>query len=206
MTVSRRSHPGLVVVVAYATARGFTVRAAAAYLLVWALIAAASRLGVSALGLDVAPPGSASLDTIAVLLMLLPAAILGRSLGSKADSLEPTRSRGRHPAQILWVAAIGAFAALGPLMTEPLLDESIGRETFYTAWCSTFGVWLILTAFIPQLWVTAFAFATLALFSTPGLVPWQCNIIYNLETRSVAASIGATLVTAGLLLSAIRDS
>lgn len=96
---------------AHAKAHGVTGRAIVAYLLVWLGIAVTARYRLSAFGLNLAPLGTAPLDTVAILTTLVPAGVMARCLRSRLDSLEVTRSRHRQPGQILWVAAVCLLAA-----------------------------------------------------------------------------------------------
>lgn len=204
MNTRRWRHPWLLVVVAYAAARGVTLGGAAAYALTWLAIAASSRFSMSALGLQFAPPGTASLDTVAVMLLLLPAAILTNCLASQTPTLEMTRSRRRYPAQQLWAGVIMIVALLSPWTVAPLLHRSIDISAFFVTWCVTLGTWLLILSIGPAIAAFILTFLMLALFSTPSLVPWRANIIYNLEVQNIAALVAAILFLGAATLSTLR--
>jgi hypothetical protein len=192
-----------VIVVAYAAARGVTLTGAAAYGLMWLLIAGSSRFSMSALGLQFAPPGSASLDTVAVMLLLVPAGILTSCLGSQTPTLEATRSRRCYPSQQLWVGVITVVAVLSPLTVAPILHRSIDVAAFFITWCITLGTWLIIASFASTIVAATVTFMMLAGFSTPNLVPWRANIVYNLEAKNAASLIAAILFLGGAALPAL---
>jgi hypothetical protein len=186
-------------------AHGVTLRGSVAYLLVWALIALASRFSISALGLQFAPQGSSSLDTVAILLMLLPATIIVRCLCSQAPTLEVTRSRGRQPAQLLWATTLGLAAFGSPMLAAPLLHRSIDKVAFLAGWSLILGLCLVLGAVLATPFAALGSFSTLAIFSTPGLLPWRANVLYNVDIKNTSVVIGATLLIIGILLSSLRN-
>ncbi|WP_213451108.1 hypothetical protein [Rhizomonospora bruguierae] len=192
------------ILTAYVAARGVTRRGLAAYAVTWLAVAFAARFSMSALGLQFAPPGSAALDTVAVVLMLLPAGLLAGFLASQAPSLEATRSRRRHPAQLLWVGMIAVVAVLTPWLALPLLPGAVDPGAFFATWCLTVGVWFVLAFFVPAVVAGAGTFGVLALFSTPGLVPWEQNIVYNLNEKPVAAGVAAAAFLGGVALQAVK--
>jgi hypothetical protein len=192
------------IAVAYAKAHGVTARGVLAYLGAWVAVAAASRFGVSALGLEMAEPGSTPMDTIAVLLMLVLVAIVSRCLTGRLPALEATRSRGPQPARLVWSAVVGLGAAVGPLLTMPLLHGAIDRMTFLAGWGVVLGLHLVLGAVLAGPFAMVGTFAVLAVFTTPSLLPWPANIIYNVDLRETSATIGAVLVGTGLLLLGLR--
>jgi hypothetical protein len=200
----RWRHPVFVVVAAYIAARGVTVRGAAAYLSSWLLVAAASRFSISALGLQFAPPGSASLDTVAVVVLLLPASILAGVLESQAPTLEATRSRSRYPAQVFWIITVVAVTVITPVAAAPLLHASIDKVALLNTWCMAIGVWFVAAFFGSALFAAACTFALLALFSTPALVPWEANVIYNVDMKTSASVVAIGALAVGAILQALR--
>ncbi|WFE19740.1 hypothetical protein O7621_17595 [Solwaraspora sp. WMMD937] len=188
---------------AFATARGVTVRGLVGYLLIWLFIAAASRFTVSATGLQFAPPGSAALDTVAVILLLLPAGVLAGTLTSRTPHLEATRSRSSQPAHAIWVIGITAVGLLSPWLASPLVHPSIDMVAFFTTWCTVLGLWWAVARIGPTVLALSCTFIVLAGFSTPGLVPWHLNIVYNVEIGGSAALVATTALGSGTILQAL---
>lgn len=78
-----------------------TLRGVLGFLLAWAVLLLASGISISVLGFRLAPPGSAPLDTVAVVLLAVPAAILARCANTRLPEYERTRSRERQPSQLI---------------------------------------------------------------------------------------------------------
>lgn len=189
---------------AYAKAHGVTGRATAAYLLVWLGIAVTARYRLSSLGLNFAPEGSSPLDTIAILTTLLPASIVARCLRSRLPHLDATRSRPRQPTHLLWVAALCLVAAASPLLIAPILQAQINKTAFLATWSVVLGSYLLAAALLPAAAALAATLTMMILFSTPGLIAWDHNVVYNVQLSGVAATIGATLLVATITLTSVR--
>jgi len=189
---------------AFIKARGITAPAAAAYVILWVAVTLASRFSVSALGLQFVPVGRAGLDTVSVLLMLLPAVIVSRCLWSRCPTVEATRSRPSQPSELLWSAVLGLGATASPLPAVPLLHDSIDPLAFVADWWLLLGVLLVLSGLTAVPIGVAASFAVIATFSTPNVVPWEANLLYNVDLAAQSAMVGAVLLTAGLLLVALR--
>ncbi|RIV37084.1 hypothetical protein D2L64_17705 [Micromonospora radicis] len=179
---------------AFAGARGVTLRAVLAYVAVWALIGGVSRFSMSALGLYFAPPGSSSLDTVAVVFMLLPAAALANSTASRVPELEAVRSRVLLVAQCLWLLAIVGAATIVPWATSFTLSQAVDRNSYFSTWLLVLSAMLVVHAVTTTMVASMVAMSLVAAFSTPGLVPWEYNLIYNLAEKGLAAGVGIVLL------------
>ncbi|WP_147376255.1 hypothetical protein [Micromonospora radicis] len=165
-----------------------------AYVAVWALIGGVSRFSMSALGLYFAPPGSSSLDTVAVVFMLLPAAALANSTASRVPELEAVRSRVLLVAQCLWLLAIVGAATIVPWATSFTLSQAVDRNSYFSTWLLVLSAMLVVHAVTTTMVASMVAMSLVAAFSTPGLVPWEYNLIYNLAEKGLAAGVGIVLL------------
>jgi hypothetical protein len=184
---------------AHIKAHGVTGRATFAYLLVWIGIAVTARYRLSSLGLNFAPSGSSPLDTVAVLTTLLPAGVVARCLRSRVPHLEATRSRSPQPGRIAWVGTLCLLAAASPLLVTPLLQDQINKPAFLAAWSVILGAYLLAAAVMPSAAALGATLAVLIAFSTPGLIGWDQNILYNVQLRGAAAVTGALLLAVAVL-------
>jgi hypothetical protein len=189
---------------AHLAAHGVGVRGLFGWLLAWAVVLLASRASISALGFQFGPPGSAPLDTAAVVLLVLPAAVLARCARTRTPELEQTRSRPRQPYELLWALGLGGVAVLAPLAFAGLLHPAIDTRVFVADWYLTVGLCLLLGALTRSRIGAAGAFAVLAAFSVPGLVPWEANVVYNLDLAGISLPLGMAVLTTGALLCAAR--
>lgn len=185
-------------------ARGVSVRGLLGLLAAWAVVLLTSRVSVTALGFQFGPPGSAPLDTAGVVLLVLPAAVLAQWTRARTPELELTRARHLQPYESLWALGLGGFALVVPLALAGLLHEAINTRVFMADWYLTVGVCLLLSALTRSLIGPIGGFAVLAVFSTPGLVPWHLNIVYNLDLSHISLPVGAAVLGAGVLLTAVR--
>ncbi|MGN9912176.1 hypothetical protein ACTMTJ_32010 [Phytohabitans sp. LJ34] len=206
MTVPHSLRVRARIVLAFAGARGVTPRSVAAYAGLWLAIGLGSRFSMSALGLRFAPPGSSSLDTVAVVFMLLPATALANGTASRLPALESVRSRGMLYANSLWVFVLVGGGTLVALATAFTWHASINQLSLFSTWLIVLSVTLVLGA---ALTTTAAAMGTLALvavFGTPGLVPWRFNLLYNVTNARVAAVVGLLLLLTGGALHVARHT
>lgn len=194
----------LTVAIAFAGARGVTVRSALGYLLAWAVVAGASRFSITALGLQFAPPGSSPLDTVGVMFLLLPAPLLATCLTSRTPTLEATRASRFPGAQTAWVGCVVGVGVGSPWAVAATLHPAIDKRAFFATWLTVFGIVLLLAVIASTLVAALSAFAVLALFSTPHLLPWPDNLIYNVDRAPITLSAGAALVVAGAALHVVR--
>ncbi|TDB79059.1 hypothetical protein [Micromonospora sp. KC721] len=204
VTTSAGLRTWLLIALAFAGARGVTVPGIAAYAALWAVVGAVSQFSMSALGLQFAPPGSASLDTVAVIFMLLPAATVASSMTSRTTELEAVRSRPRVAAQSLWVLLLVAGGTTVAWAMSFLLDQSIDRNSYFSAWFLLLSVVLVVSAISSSMAPSMCALAVVAAFSTPGIVPWRYNMIYNVAETDLAVTVGLLLLAVGACLQILQ--
>jgi hypothetical protein len=185
---------------AYAKAHGVTRRAILAYLLIWIGIAVTARYRLSSIGLNFAPAGSSPLDTVAILTTLLPAGVVARCLHSRVGHLEATRARGRQPSQAIWMGMLCLLAAASPLLITPILQEQINKPAFLATWSVVLGTYLLCAAALPTGAALAATLLLMIVFSTPELIAWDRNILYNVNLSSITAVTGAALLIAATVL------
>lgn len=196
----------LLMALAFARARGFSLRSFGLYLALWALIALVSRFSMSALGLQFAPPGSSSLDTVAVIFTILPAAALGISTTSRTPELEAVRARSAYAAQSVWMLIIIGGGTLATWVTASALPQSIDRRSFFATWFLVLSTVLIISAISTVTIASLCSTGVVAVFSTPQLVPWDHNVIYNVATTELSAWLGVSLLVVGAFLQVVRHS
>lgn len=203
---SQRLEARLLMVLAFARARGFSLRALGFYLGLWALIALVSRFSMSALGLQFAPPGSSSLDTVAVIFTILPAAVLGISTTSRTPELEAVRARSVYAAQSVWMLIILGGGTLATWVTAFALPPSIDRRSFFATWFLVLSTVLVISAISTVTIASLCSTGVVAAFSTPGLVPWEHNVMYNVATADLSTWLGVSLLVVGAFLQVVRHS
>jgi hypothetical protein len=69
------------------------------------------------------------------------------------------------------------------------------------------GTYLVAAAFLPAVGALAATLTLVIIFSTPGVIGWDHNILYNVERTGSAAIIGAFLLVSAVLaaMSTIRS-
>ncbi|MBO4210005.1 hypothetical protein [Micromonospora echinofusca] len=204
MRTSTRPRTRVLLALAFATARGVTLWGVAAYAALWLLIGVVAQFSMSALGLRFAPPGSSSLDTVAVVFMLLPAAALASSTVSRATELEAVRARPILRAQSLWMLVVLGAGSIGPWATSFALPQAVDRISYVAAWCIVFASVLIVGAISTVMVASMCTMGLIAAFSTPGLVPWEYNLMYNVTASRAAALLGIVLLLVGGCLQVVR--
>ncbi len=193
----------LFVLRAYAKAHGVTARAIVAYVLIWFGIAVTARYRLSSLGLNFAPAGSSPLDTVAILTTLLPAGVIARCLRSRVDHLEATRARNLQPTRAIWAGTLCLIAAASPLLIAPILQEQINKLAFLATWSVVLGTYLLSAAAMPAGAALAATLLLMIVFSTPELIPWNFNILYNVNLSGLTAVTGAALLVAAVTLASM---
>jgi hypothetical protein len=145
------------------------------------------------------------LDTVAILTTLIPAAVIARCLRSRLGHLEATRSRRRQPGQILWLATVCALAAGSPLLITPVLQAQINRAAFLAAWTVVLGTYLLAAAVAPAPAAFAVTLTVVILFSSPGLIAWEHNVLYNVHLSGLTAAMGTVLLTIAVLTNTLAS-
>ncbi|MFG1955389.1 hypothetical protein [Micromonospora sp. NPDC048830] len=174
--------------------------------MIWLAIGLFSRFSMSALGLQFAPPGSAALDTVGVIFMLVPAAVLSNCLPSQAPSLEAVRARNVLVPQLLWSAWILLVSCSAPLFALSVLHPSVDSRSFYATWLLVVGAVLALALVLSTVMASLTAFFVLAVFTTPNVISWQHNLVYNVGIGGTSALVGAALAVTALLLHGVKNS
>ncbi|MBM7085576.1 hypothetical protein [Micromonospora humidisoli] len=119
------------------------------------------------------------------------------------ESLEATRSRGRQPGQFLWAVTVCLLGAASPLLITPLLQAQINKVAFLAAWSLVLGTYLLATAVMPASAAFAATLTLVILFSSPGLISWEHNVLYNVQLSELTAAVGAGLLSAAVLAAAL---
>lgn len=185
-------------------AHGVTVQGAAGYLLVWVAVVLASRVSISVLGIELAPPASSPLDTVAVLMLILPAAALTRCLRTRTPELDRTRSRARQPAAALWAVFLASVAVVSSAAVSGLLHPAFSTSLFHADWFLTIGLCILLGTVLTTTVSVMAVLAIIAVFSAPGVVPWQANLLYNLELDHVSTPLAAFVFASAVVLAGLR--
>ncbi|MEH1014029.1 hypothetical protein V6U90_13080 [Micromonospora sp. CPCC 206060] len=153
--------------------------------------------------MNFAPTGSSPLDTVAVLTTLIPAGVIARCLHSRVESLEATRSRRRQPGRTLWLATVCLLAAASPIVITPMLQEQINRTAFVAAWTVVLGTYLLAGIVMPALAAFAATLIVVIVFSSPGVIPWEHNVLYNVQLSGLTTVIGVALLSSTVLAAAL---
>lgn len=193
-----------VVVRIQAAARGVTLRGAVGYLLTWTVVVLAAGMSISTLGLRLAPPGSSALDMASILLLILPASVLTRSLRIRVPEFDSTRSRPRQPSTAMWAAGIGTVAVVSPMIVGWMLHPALSTAVFRSDWYMVVGLCLLLGTLWPVAVSTVVTFAVVAVFSIPGVVPWEANLFYNLDLTWLSTPLGVAMLTIAVIAAAAK--
>lgn len=202
--MSRQLVAPLLIARAQLAAHGVTVRGAVGYLLVWIAVVLASRVSISVLGIELAPPASSPLDTVAVLMLILPAAVLTRCLRTRTPELDRTRSRARQPVAALWAGFLASVAVVSSAAVSGLLHPAFSTRLFHADWFLTIGLCILLGTVLTTTVSVMAVLAIIAVFSAPGVVPWQANLLYNLELDHVSTPLAAFVFASAVLLAGLR--
>lgn len=202
--MSVRIRGAILVVRAQVAVRGVSGRGALGYVLAWVAVLLVSRVSVSMLGIQLAPLGSSPLDTVGVMALILPAAVLTRCLRSRTPELECTRSRPRQPAAALWAIVLAAVAVVSPVAVTGLLHPAFNAPAFHTDWYLVAGLCLLLGTVMSSTASTITAFAVVAIFSAPNVVPWNANVLYNLDLQHLSTPLGASALGCAAVLVGLR--
>lgn len=84
-----------------------------------------------------------------------------------------------------------------------MLQAQINRAAFLAAWMIVLGTYLLAAAVMPAPAAFAATLVVVILFSSPGLILWEHNVLYNVQLHGVSAAIGAVLLCAAVLTTAL---
>lgn len=145
-------------------------------------------------------------ETLGTFAICLPASLHAALLHDSLSWLTVVSTRTAARLRLAWVACVIGSGYLGAAIWVHLLPADVPQTHALGVWSLALGGAVLSVVLIRHDLSAALPMAIIAIFSVGGLVPFSCNIVYNLElTRELSICAGWMLGLALIAFLCIGD-
>lgn len=172
----------------------------------WCLVPLLARVGLFEVN-----PGAADyvrpLEQLGAMALCLPVGAATVLLGDPSAWVLRTAKRSAPRVRGSWLLLVTVMASLLGLCVSPLRPSAVPFSHLGWLWLLLYAVGVLAVSLGGEWLGGITSAAVVALMTVPGLVPWNANVVYNLEARpALVIAALAVAVAAALTYSLIGDA